>query len=125
MNNIHWFYRCLRWKSYGFDFSYAHVRRTKRKTSTTSRNHHFQDLAKLSAGIRGLNVAKRLELLEGVTLFLGPKTQHIQDSIERTHSAVQNLGNKPGIQIAAQQKSVILNSNRKLLRLKKLFHDRK
>ena len=60
-----------------------------------------QDLAKLSAKLRGLHVKN--QSFEGVMVCLGPKIQHMQDDSHKIDSAVQNLGSKSWSQIVAQQ----------------------
>ena len=62
-----------------------------------------QDLVKLSAKLRSLDVKKKLELFEGVTVCLETKIHHMHNSIQKIDSPLQILVSRLWSQIAIQE----------------------
>ena len=102
VNNIHWFCDSGDGKIMGL-ISRMPKFVEKREEEAQLLTKTSKDLANLSAELQGLDVKKKLELFEGVTVCLGPKIQHMQDNIQKIDLAVQSLGKKTWSQVAATE----------------------
>ena len=100
--NIHWFCDACDNKIMGFISRAPHIVE-QRQQEAQQLTKAKEDLSKLANEMRALDIKKKLELFEGVTVCLGPKIQHLQDTVQKIETKVETMSNRSWSEVAAQK----------------------
>lgn len=90
VKNIHWFCDVCDGKIMGLVSRLpSFVEKREKEAELLTKTNH--DLANITKELKGLDIKKKIELFEGVTTCIGPKIQHLQDTIQKIDTKITNM----------------------------------
>ena len=92
-DNIHWFCPDCDHKIMSF-ISKIPKYSERRDRECHDLSQTVEELSSLTKELKGLDVKKKLELFEGVTTCIGPKNQHLQDTVQKVDRAMSTVCNQ-------------------------------
>ena len=92
-DNIHWFCSDCDHKIMSF-ISKVPKYSERREKESHNLSRTVEELSNLTKELKGLDVKKKLELFEGVTTCIGPKIQHLQDTVQKVDRAMSTVCNQ-------------------------------